>query len=286
MVWNPVIDLFENEINKNGLFHWNKSFQAFKRDYGINAIQKAPQYLSLDFYSQQRPELTELGWYVIRLGRGNFGIFDEKQFPKPYLELSTKKSKEIKIKPKNSHKNMRKAFKSLDYSLRSSENTLLELSRFYNIFETMVKSVDGSPDYQIGPRGLTTQKFDLYFKRTNSEFERLEYNGQVELDYSIWTEDRVFVIEAKSKTNYGLDIGWHKMAFPSRRFVKQVTENGLKVNPVYFLRTRVDEKHVIFIFVFTNMKFKNEGIVLNDKDRWKLLKVFNIPVDNVDNQLR
>ena len=53
---------------------------------------------------------------------------------------------------------MRKAFKSLDYSLKSAENSLLELARYYGIFGEMVHSVDGSTEYQIGPRGLTTQK--------------------------------------------------------------------------------------------------------------------------------
>jgi hypothetical protein len=93
-------------------------------------------------------------------------------------------------------------------------------------------------------------------------------------------------VEAKSITRYGLDIGWHKMAFPSRRFVKQVVENGLKVNPVYFLRTRIEGKHTILVFVFTEMKFKDRGIVLNDKERWKLLKVLRVDIDDIDSQLR
>jgi len=147
-------------------------------------------------------------------------------------------ARNIEIDPKKSHINMRRAFKSMDFSLKSAENSLLELARFYSIFGTMVSTIDGSSEYQVGPRGLSTQRFDLYFKQDEDEPLKLEYNGQVELDYSIWTEDRVFVVEAKSITNYGLDIGWHKMAFPSRRFVNQVVENGLKVNPVYFLRTR------------------------------------------------
>ena len=181
---------------------------------------------------------------------------------------------------------MKKAFKSLDYSLKSAENSLLELARFYGIFDTMVKTIDGSDEYEVGPRGLTTQKFDLYFKRVDGSLEQFEYNGQVELDYSIWTENRVFVVEAKSITNNGRDIGWHKMAFPSRRFVRQAVDDGLVVTPVYFLRTKHEGRHLILVYVFTEMKFKEEGIVLNDKSQWKLLKVFKVDINSIDTQLR
>jgi len=286
MVWEPVLDLFENEINKKGFFHWDRSFQDFKSEFNVDAQQKAPFYLSLDFYRQQRPELTNRGWYVIRLGQGNFGIFDSNRFPKPYLDLSKERANYIRIEPVHSHRHMRKAFKSLDYSLKSAENSLLELARFYNIFETMVRHVDGSQDYKVGPRGLMTQKFNLYFKKSDDGFERFLYDGQVELDYSIWTENRVFVIEAKSRTLSGYDIGWHKMAYPSRRFVKQVVEEGLKVNPVYFLRTRIEGNHVILLYVFTEMEFEDEGIVLNDERRWNLLNVFRVDIDQIDAELR
>lgn len=286
LVWEPVLDLFENEISQKGFYYWDKSFQDFKNEFNVDAQQKAPFYLSLDFYRQQRPELTNRGWYVIRLGQGNFGIFDSNQFRKPYLDLSTENAEDISIQPLHSHRHMRKAFKFLDYSLKSAENSLLELARFYNIFETMVQYVDGSPEYHVGPRGLMTQKFDLYFKRRNNGFERFVYDGQVELDYSVWTENRVFVVEAKSHSRNGLDIGWHKMAFPSRRFVKQVLEDGLKVNPVYFLRTRIEGKHVILLFIFTEMEFKDEGIVLNNEHRWNLLKVFKVNIDQIDSELR
>ena len=286
MVWEQVLDVFRDSIENKGFYHWNQSFQAFKREHNLEAQQRAPQYLSLDFYSKQRPELTDLQWYVIRLGQGNFGIFDETKIPKPYLKLDISTAENIEIYPKKSYINMRRAFKSLDFSLKSAENSLLELSRFYGIFGSMVSAIDGSSEYQVGPRGLSTQRFDLYFKQDEDEPLKLEYNGQVELDYSVWTEDRVFVVEAKSITNYGLDIGWHKMAFPSRRFVNQVVENGLKVNPVYFLRTRIEGKHMILVFVFTEMKFKDMGIVLNDEERWELLKVLRVDIDDIDSQLR
>lgn len=41
-----------------------------------------------------------------------------------------------------------------------------------------------------------------------------DYNGQEDLDYTIWTEDSVLVFEAVISSSGGLDIGWHKLAFP------------------------------------------------------------------------
>jgi hypothetical protein len=43
-----------------------------------------------------------------------------------------------------------------------------------------------------------------------------DYSGQEDLDYTIWTEDSVLVFEAKQfiSSSGGLDIGWHKLAFP------------------------------------------------------------------------
>jgi len=286
MVWEPALDAFNERIEERGFYYWDKSFQDFKQEFDIDARQRAPTYLSLDFYRQQRPELTDRSWYVIRLGQGSFGIFDEEQFAKPYLDLKTDSAEEINIRSNNAYQHMRKAFKSLDFSLKSAENTLLELARFYNIFETLIDEVDGSADYCVGPRGGMTQQFDLYFKRKNAHFERFVYDGQVELDYSIWTENRVFVVEAKSLTRRGLDVGWHKMAFPSRRFADQVRDDGLKVNPVYFLRTRVVGQNMLFLFVFTEMEFYEGAIILNDEKRWDLLKVFSVNIDQLDTRLR
>ena len=50
-------------------------------------------------------------------------------------------------------------------------------------------------------------------KKRNQELVSFKSYGQTELDYSLWAEDRIFIIEAKSSPENGLDIGWHKMAF-------------------------------------------------------------------------
>ena len=129
-------------------------------------------YLSLDFWSLQRQELLKNNWYVIRLGRGNFSIFSEDQFPKPYLELNVDNVEEITCRPVSVYRNLRKVFKNLDWSLKSAENTLLELARFCGVYEVLTEFIDSASDFQIGPRGGMTQRFDIYFKRRDDSFTK------------------------------------------------------------------------------------------------------------------
>ena len=107
-----------------------------------------------------------------------------------------------------------------------------------------------------------------------------DYNGQEELDYTIWTKDSVFVFEAKQfiSSNGGLDIGWHKLAFPCHRFYDY---KGLNIVPIYYLRQR----NFVYLFIFPKMDFYNDGILLNDVTKFTPTKIFRINVasltDNV-----
>lgn len=281
MVWEKVLDIIKPSIEAEGFYYWNKSFQEFKQEFKIDAPQRAPSYLSLDFWSLQRTELIENNLYVIRLGQGNFALFSLEEFPRPYLELEISNATELSIEPESSFQHLQKSFTTLDYNLKSAENTLLELARYYSVYTYLTNVFEDTNDYQIGPRGLMTQKFDIYFKREKGNYERLVYNGQVELDYTVWTENRVFVFEAKSINRGGLDIGWHKMAYPSHRFISQAINDGLKINPVYFLRTVDTGENVIVLFVFDDMKFHNKGIILNQKDHWHPICVFRVNLNRL-----
>lgn len=285
MVWEEALESIRPDIEKNGYFHWKKSFQQFKAEYGIDAQQKAPFYLSLDFWRLQRQELLQNNWYVIRFGRGSFGIFSSDQYPKPYLDLNVDNAEEITCKPNTTNRNLRTAFKNLDWRLKAAENTLLELARFYGVYEILTEFLDNTSGYQIGPRGGMTQRFDLYFKRRDDSFTKFEYNGQVELDYTIWTESRVLIFEAKSISRGGLDIGWHKLAYPAHRFYPQKINDGLKINPVYFLRTIQDGVNVILILLFREIEFQDGGVVLNDRSDWEIQKIFRVNIDALDKKL-
>lgn len=91
------------------------------------------------------------------------------------------------------------------------------------------------------------------------------------MDYTIWTEDVVLVFEAKqNKSNSGgLDVGWHKLAFTSQRFLK--IEN-LSVIPVYYLR----QNNIIYLFVFPKMTSFRDGIILNDESQFSKYETFKV----------
>ncbi|MCJ7633483.1 hypothetical protein MUP77_13990 [Candidatus Bathyarchaeota archaeon] len=200
-------------------------------------------------------------------------------YPKPYLELETTKAERVSLEKNSKYEAMKQAFKIVDQDLSAAEDTLLELCRFHGVFQKILETF-GDSEYQIGPRGLFTSKFPLFFKRLDGEITRFNYDGQVELDYSVWTENRVLVFEAKSLTRGGLDIGWHKLAYPSQRFSSS-TQEGLKINPVYFLRKRDSEGNRILIYLFPEISFKEGGVVLNDEESWKPLRVLSVDMDTL-----
>ena len=132
-------------------------------------------------------------------------------------------------------------------------------------------------EYYVGIRGNTTIVFDIFFQKTNSEKEKIRtYRGQVELDYTIWTKNSVFLFEAKQvkqgSLEYYLDIGWHKFAYAGVRFLNY---QNLAVYPVYFLRL----KNTVFLFVFPRLCFYEKGIILNDNKQMTPEKVFSISLD-------
>lgn len=278
MVWEKALEDIQRSVDEKGYFLWSDSFKKFDKKYNLGVPGAAPAYLSLDFYSQQRPELSERGLYVIRLGLGNFGIFDEKVYPKPYLELNEANLKQIELKKRTDFENMRSAFRIVDGSLSSAEDTLIELCRFQGVFKSILGAI-GEDSYEVGPRGFYSSSFPLFFKKKSGGLLELSYEGQIELDYSIWTHDRVLVFEAKSLSSGGLDIGWHKLAFPAQRFSGM--GDGLKINPVYFLRKRDSGGNRILVYLFPELRFVRGGVVLNDESNWMPLGVWSIGVDDL-----
>lgn len=277
MVWEKALDDIQRGVDEKGYFIWNDSFKSFVKKYDLGATGAAPAYLSLDFYSQQRPELRNRGLYVIRLGLGNFGIFDENVYPKPYLELDDEDAQPIELSRRTDFDNMRRAFKVVDDSFSSAEDTLLELCRFQGVFKSILGTM-GEDKCEVGPRGFYSSSFPLCFKDRKGGLFELGYEGQIELDYTIWTRNRVLVFEAKSVTSGGLDIGWHKLAFPAQRFSDM--SDGLKINPVYFLRRRDSGGNRILVYLFPELR-KADGVILNDETNWTPLGVWSIDINEL-----
>ncbi len=268
MVWKELLYSveFKNQIIKKGYFKYDKNFQQFKKEFGINPKNRAPAYLSIDFFSKQSKELRNNGFYVIRTGLGGFIIFDEKLFPKPYLDLDLTDCEEIKWVVPKGFEELNKVF--LD---NLNEDSTLEVFNAYGVYDELVKKFVGNEKFYIGIRGNKTSKFDVYFKRIDKVEPELIYSfhGQEELDYSLFTDDEIFLIEAKDlKDKKGLDVGWHKMAYPAFRFFKL----NMRIIPVYLLKL----DSIVYLFIFPDFKFYKRGIILNDIERFKPVKKYKI----------
>ena len=270
-VWNETIASilnskeFQEQIQNRGYFlsPEHRTFREYtSKIWGIISTMNTANFLSKDFWHQQSIILRNKNYYLIRTGEGSFAIFDEHRFPRPYLNLGVN-SNFIELLEDSPQ-----GFNYLKSAFRENilENTGLEQLRFNGVYDKMIESVTGTrQQFYVGVRGNTTRTFDIFFKRTDSQIEKIRtYTGQAELDYTLWTNDSVFLFEAKKAGNEGLkryfDIGWHKFAYAAIRFINY---SGLKIYPVYFLRNPKQ----IFLFVFPQFKFHENGIILNDKSQ-------------------
>ena len=260
-LWGPLLDdsTFKQEVSELG-YSRERSFVGYLKKHGLDVKLKksgaitAPN-LSIDFFARQSRELTKLGFYVIRTGKGKFMVFKEDVFPRPYLDLKTKDSTDFDPKAPAGFEQLAKCF--VDNSL---ENSALEQLRFMGFFDSLVKQVTKQSEYFVGPRGNRVSDFDVYMKKKTGELVRaFHFNGQEELDYSLFTKNAVFLIEAKNmKGEGGFDVGWHKIAFPAYR-LSQMADT--RIIPCYFLR----KPKASYFFVFPDFKFNEKGVVLNDE---------------------
>jgi hypothetical protein len=265
---------FKTQINNHG-YYLSPEYADFrtylKKEWNLNSTINTVNFLSKDFWHQQSRILTDHNYYLIRAGRGSFVILDEKQFPRPYLNLNVKNATEIPVEEPEGFDNLKKAFNE-----NILENAGLEQLRFNGVYDKVMEKTLGSiQEYYIGIRGNTTRIFDIFFQKANSqELQKIRtYRGQAELDYTIWTRNSVFLFEAKQVKHgtieYYLDIGWHKFAYAGVRFLNY---QNLDVYPIYFLRL----KHRVFLFVFPHLNFHEKGIILNDNKQMTPEKIFSI----------
>jgi len=85
----------------------------------------------------------------------------------------------------------------------------------------------------------------------------------------------IFLIEAKKGAEgHGLDVGWHKVAYPAGKLMKY-DEKKMRIYPVYLLR----RSNYVLLVVFPRLMFhKRTGVVLNDTTRMKPDRRFLIPM--------
>jgi hypothetical protein len=270
-VWNETItnildsNEFKVQMQNRGYF-LSPGLRTFReytnKIWGIISTMNSANFLSKDFWHQQSVILRNKNYYLIRTGEGSFAIFDEHRFLRPYLNLDIVNDfTELSEDAPQGFDHLKSAFRE-----NILENTGLEQLRFNGVYDKMIEAVTGTRhQFYVGVRGNTTRSFDVYFKRADSKIEKIRtYTGQAELDYTLWTSDSVFLFEAKKAGREGVkryfDIGWHKFAYAAIRFINY---GGLKIYPVYFLRSPKQ----IFLFVFPQFKFHENGIILNGKSQ-------------------
>ncbi len=262
---------FLSEINTNGFWKCDDSVIKYAKKNGVELDSNAPNYVSLDFWSKQSEILKDNDYYILRSGGGTFVILDKKQFPNAYLDLSISDYTEMETKKDPEFPELYKAFRKEPGDKSKQENSALEHPRALGCYDLLIKELFGNVRWYVGPRGGKTSKFKVYGKKSNGEIIFLfDYSGQEELDYTIWTKDSILLFEAKVMMDgEGLDIGWHKMAYPASRFSKI---DNYTTKPIYFLKC----KNTIHLFVFPKFPFYNDGIIINDKKNQIPEKIFRI----------
>lgn len=272
VVWGPLFaePEFQEEIYIYGCSK-ERHFSKYKSKYDLNLSGPTPRYLSIDFYSSQLKELRSDNFFVIRTGNGNFVIFDEKRFRRPYLDLDTSIAEELNYEVPKNFEHLKDAFKE-----NLIEKSSIEHLWFLGIFKQIIHRVSSEKEYYIGPRGNKSSTFEVYFKdkKTQEIINIFTYEGQEDLDYSIFTENCIYFFEGKNFPNGrgGLDIGWHKIAFPASRFKKY---SNKRLIPAYLLKLGT----VVYFFIFSDFKFYNGGIILNDENQFTPKYIFKIDLN-------
>ncbi len=254
-----ILDDYSDDIENRG-FTPSISFKKITKDFGFSPKSTTPSYVSLDFWSSDKPSqekfLRSKNLYILRTGEGHFSIINGKNFPKPYLELDISSCSELRP-------SQEKSFSSLEDALKESqENIGLEQLHYFGIYQKLIDDIYGKSQYYIGPRGGRKSSFDVFAKNNLGETKKIfHFDGMEELDYTLWTKDTIFMIEAKSKkVGKGLDIGWHKISYPASRFKKYIQNSKYRIIPVYLLRW----DNVFHLFVFSELNFNKSGIIIND----------------------
>ncbi|RXA20258.1 hypothetical protein EQO05_06710 [Methanosarcina sp. MSH10X1] len=268
-VWLPLLNdpRFLKELSTQG-HSTERNFMEYKTRYRLRLSGYAPNYLSIDFHSIQSKELRDKNCFVIRTGKGNFVIFDENRFEKPYLDLDLSGAEELSYEIPENFEHLEDAFKE-----NPIENSSIEHLWFLGVFKQIIGRISLENECYIGPRGGKRSTFDVYFKdkKTQEVIKVFIYEGQEDLDYSIFTENCIYFFEGKNFPDGrgGLDLGWHKVIFPASRFKKY---SNKRLIPGYFLKLGT----VAYFAVFPDFQFFNGGVILNDEKQFIPKQIFKI----------
>ena len=81
--------------------------------------------------------------YLLRTGSGTFGIFDEKQFPKPYLQLSIENSTNLELEKDDDFRELMNAFDT------RQENAGLEHLNACGVYDSLIRKLYGNEKWKV-----------------------------------------------------------------------------------------------------------------------------------------
>ena len=262
---------FKKSIEEKGFYKSNVSLKIFAKKYNFQPSQNTATYLSINFWSEQSKILRKNKLYLLRTGSGQFGIFDENTFPSPYLQLDTTNSEKLDLDVHDDFKELMSAFDT------RQENAGLEHLNACGVYDSLIEKLFGDKKWKLGPRGNKISEFKVFGKTKHDKIIPIyDFKGFEELDYGIWTKDHILLFEAKTQeVNCGLDVGWHKLAYPASRFKKF---NNHSIVPIYLLKWG----NTTHLFVFPKFRFhNNEGIIINDLEQLKPERCFKINFESL-----
>ena len=251
------------------------------KNWNVTTTRNTAAFLSINFWREQSKVLRDDQKYLVRTGEGTFAIFNETEFPRPYLRLDEQR---LAAEATRLAGEVPTGYEDLKYLFESThtEDATIEYLRFAGIYDKVIESITGiRHSYVGGIRGGTTVEFDLYLRKKSGLVVKVDrYVGQAELDSSIWTAgddsgaNGIFLFEAKKGlAGQGLDVGWHKFAYPAAKLMKYGEK--LSIYPVYLLKRPA----YILLVVFPRLMFHlRTGIVLNDPAQMNPVRSFLIPM--------
>ena len=150
--WDDLLDElidepeFKSSIEENGFYKSDTSLNVFTKKYNFQPLQNTAVYLSIDFWSKQSNVLRRNDFFLLRIGGGKFGIFDQKKFPKPYLDLSTNDSVKLDLVRDDDFKDLIEAFDT------RQENAGLEHLNVTGVYDSLITELFGKKKMAYWPK--------------------------------------------------------------------------------------------------------------------------------------
>jgi hypothetical protein len=227
--------------------------------------------------------------YLVRLGKGEYVIFDMREFLPPFLSLSWIEQHKATELPTRLPAGYDRT--TCHFQTQWNEHTFINALDSRGVFSSLVEIISRgrTKKYINGPSGPVASKFPFWMRRNgvNSRNPRklvpFAYDGVVDLDKCLYPRDTSITIAIEAKATHITDLAWHKLSFPCHRFLEhdsQIFKKGRSskagsIVPVYCAYDHHSREGMIYVFPpikvhrgarlgsFDGMEHTS-GVILND----------------------